>query len=430
MHLFRTILKTVIAKGAGSVISFLIVILTARFMGAAGRGSVSLMVLNMTVILLINDLIGGGALVFLVPRYSLNNLLLPSWLWGVCCGTIFPIFFYLFGDYSRQEYIYLTALSIFLNLSSINAAALNGKERIRPGNIISLVQVVSLLILLAGFIFVLGKKSPDAYYLALLISYIIMFFMGLYFLRDGLTPCPIANVRRLIRQMLRSGFYVQLGNAVQLLNYRISFYMLAYFFPVHGKSLIGIYSTGASVCESVWVISNGISMVQYARIANMTNRKDAQQLSASLSKISFLASMAAMLVLILLPSRLFGAIFGPEFIQLPHIILLLSAGISAFGLSCIYSHYFSGIGKMHVSSYSSVAGFIVTLAAGFILIPRYGMYGAAITGCCSYLASALYLLIRFHKECGLSYSNLLFSYKNIFSFLKEPTGYVRNQRNS
>ncbi|MFI5149622.1 MAG: polysaccharide biosynthesis C-terminal domain-containing protein [Bacteroidia bacterium] len=430
MHLFRTILKTVVAKGAGSVISFLIVLISARLMGGAdGRGAISLMVLNITVILLVNDLIGGGALVFLIPRHPLPNLVIPSWLWGIGCGTVLPILFYVFGGYNRSEYIYLTALSIFLNLSSINAVVLNGKEKIKAGNIIALTQVIILLILLSIFVFIRGWKKPEAYYLALLISYIISFLMSLSIIRKGLQERRTGNYKRMMKQMIRSGFYVQFGNAVQLMNYRVSFYMLNFFFPLQGKALVGIYSTGASVCESVWVISNGISMVQYARISNMSNRKDAQELSAGLSKISLLATCAAMIVLILLPASFFGAVFGPEYIPLHHLILLLSAGICVFGLSCIYSHYFSGIGKMHVSSYSSLAGFVITLLAGFILIPRYGINGAAVTACCSYLASALFLLIRFKKESGQGYSELLFSYGSIFSFLKESPAHVRNQRN-
>jgi len=429
MHLFKTILRTVFTKGASSVISFLIVILTARFMGAEGRGEISLIVLNITVILLVNDLIGGAALVFLVPRYKLYSLLIPAWIWGLLCGLVFPIGFYFFGGLTQKEYFSLSALSIFLNLSSINSVVLNGKEKIKESNIVSIVQVLTLLGSLSLFIFYLNHRTPFAYYVALLTSYGISFGLGLFFLRKEIIVAPIRHSGRLIRQMSRSGFYVQLGNAVQLLNYRLGFYLIDHYFPLAGKAMVGVYATGTSVCESVWVISNGISMVQYARISNMKDRKNAQDLTVSLSKISFLATLSVMIVLVSLPSGLFRLIFGPDFTDLPSIVLTLSAGISAFGLTCIYSHYFSGIGKMHISSYSSVVGFAITLVAGFLLVPRYGIQGAAITASASYLASAVYLLIRFHLESGYSYSNLLLRYNNIFSSLKNSGYHVRNQRN-
>ncbi|HEV7230327.1 MAG TPA: polysaccharide biosynthesis C-terminal domain-containing protein, partial [Bacteroidia bacterium] len=159
---------------------------------------------------------------------------------------------------------------------------------------------------------------------------------------------------------------------------------------------------------------------------NMKSRREAQDLSISLSKISFVATLVVMCILVLFPSAIFCSVFGPEFTQLPHVILLLSLGISAFGLSCIYSHYFSGIGKMHISSYSSVVGFSVTLIAGVLLIPRYNIYGAALTACCSYLASAIYLTIRFRQETGRSYSDLLLSYTGLVSSIKTLGNDVRN----
>ncbi len=426
MHLFKTIFRTVFAKGLGSVVNFLIVLLTARLMGAESKGEISLVVLNITVILLLSDVLGGGALVFLVPRYKLYSLLIPSWIWGVICGLLFPALFFLFGHMSQTDYVAMTLLSVFLNLSSINSSALNGKEKIRENNIVSLVQVFVLLGGLLYFIFLQGTKTPHVFYASLLLSYAISFLLSLYYLRKDIVRAPSIQFRRMMKQMIRSGFSTQVGNAVQLLNFRLSFYLLNHYFPFGGKAMVGVYSTAASICESVWVISNGIAMVQYARIANMGNRKEAQELTIALSKISFLATLLAVGIMLCLPSGLFVSLFTSEFIQLPYIIACLSAGICAFGLASMYSHYFSGIGKMHISATGSLVGFIVTLVLGFILVPRYGVTGAALTACCSYLSTATFLFIRFKSESGKGLVPLLFNYTGIFSSLKEQAGHVRN----
>ncbi len=426
--MFKTILRTVFTKGTGSILNFLIVIITARCMGAEGRGEISLVVLNITVILLLNDILGGGALVFLVPRYQLYSLLLPSWIWGLICGLVFPLGFYLFGSITQQEYLTMTLLSIFLNLSSINSAALNGKELIRENNIVSLAQVISLVILLVALMLGTGKQTPETFYMALLLSYVFSFLLSLYYLRGAIVIGPVLRFKRLFSQMTRSGFHLQLGNAVQLLNYRLSFYLINHFFPAGGKSMLGVYSTATSICESVWVISNGISMVQYARISNMSSRKEAQELTVSLSKISFLATLGVVAVMLCLPSSVFRFLFGAGFIEIPCIILYLSAGICAFGLASMYSHYFAGIGKMHISTQGSLVGFAVTGCLGFILVPRFGIGGAAITACCSYLASALFLLLKFRKESGDNFRHLIFGFQGIFSSIKTLGTDVRNKR--
>jgi len=426
MHLFKILSRTVFTKGLTSLCSFLCVILTARYMGAAGKGEISLTVLNITLILLLNDLLGGGAMVFMVPRYRLMSLLLPSWIWGIICGCLLPLFFFIARPFSGADYLTLCGLSVFLNLSSINLAALNGKEKIKENNWVSIVQVVVLLVLLWVGIFLFNTRTPFVFYFSLGVSYLISFLLSLFYLRADLLPGEFTPFKRLMKQLLRNGFYVQLGNAVQLLNYRFAFYLLVYFHPLIGKSLVGVYSTAASVCESVWVISNGISMVQYARIANMSNRKAAQELTISLSKVSLLATVLAVGILCCLPAALFRWLFGSEFTELPLVIAYLSAGICAFGLASMYSHYFSGIGKMHISSRGSLIGFGITLILGFWLVPVYGLAGAAITACCSYLATAAYLFFCFKSDSGKGIFELLFSFKGLRASIQNTATHVRN----
>ena len=68
--MLNKIIQTIFSKGIISIINFLIVILTAKFTGSEGRGQMSLMYLNVTLILMINDLIGGSALVYLIPKLN------------------------------------------------------------------------------------------------------------------------------------------------------------------------------------------------------------------------------------------------------------------------------------------------------------------------------------------------------------------------
>jgi O-antigen/teichoic acid export membrane protein len=425
--LFNTIVKTVFTKGISAVISFLIVIITAHVMGANGRGDISLFVLNITVVLLVSDLLGGGALVYLIPRYKLLNILAPAWIWGILCGIGGPLLFVLFMDneevYNLQTMALFVLSSIFLNLSSTTSVALNGKEKIRENNIVSFLQVFSLLFFLGLGIFVFHLTTPLIFYAALFLSYFISFLLSMYFLRTDLKAGPQLFSLSLIREMATKGFHVQSGNAIQLLNYRVALYLLYHF---QNKAQVGIYATGASVCESVWVISNGISMVQYARIANMKDKDEAIELSAWLAKISFLLTVGALLILLCLPSVLFISIFGHDFPGLPHIILLLSGGIGLFGLTCMYAHYFSGLGKLQVGAFSSVVGFVVTLIAGFLLIPRFGISGAALTASASYTASSLFLIIRFKQDSRKSYAHLLLSYSGMFNFVRKLKANVRD----
>ena len=68
---------------------------------------------------------------------------------------------------------------------------------------------------------------------------------------------------------------------------------------------------------------------------------------------------------------------------------------------------FSGTARPRISSYSSMIGLLVTIGAGFILIPAYEMNGVAITASLSFCASALYLVYMILKEPDASLHKLL-----------------------
>ena len=65
-----------------------------------------------------------------------------------------------------------------------------------------------------------------------------------------------------------------------MLSFRMSFYVLNRF---HGEGAVGIYS-------------NGISLVQYARISNTEDRDYSQKLTVQLSKASTVLSLFIVVV--------------------------------------------------------------------------------------------------------------------------------------
>jgi len=206
---------------------------------------------------------------------------------------------------------------------------------------------------------------------------------------------------------------VQAGNLFQLLNYRFCYYVLDSANDLQSRKNVGVFSTAASISEAVWVIMNGIAMVQYATLSNRNNPQLAINITVKLGKISFVLSILALLILNFLPAEFFTFLFGNDFSEIKTYCLLLAPGIALVGLTGIYSHYFSATGNMKISATSALVGMAITLSGSFILIPMFGTKGAAYTNCASYIASSLFLLFMFKKQSGVSFYNLLFKMKNL-----------------
>ena len=88
----------------------------------------------------------------------------------------------------------------------------------------------------------------------------------------------------------------------------------------------------------------------------------------------------------------------PAFQEVPSIIALLLLGIIPLSGALALSAYFAGIHKIHINLYGSCIGLMVSLLLNILLIPTYGIRGAAISSILSYVSTALYYYILFFKH--------------------------------
>ena len=391
--MFKKIFYTFSAKTLTSFLSLVIVIMTARYLGAEGRGVISIFVLNVAYVLMFIEFAGGGALVYLLPRFNFYQLLIPSYAWAFIWAGLISTLLSVTGLSPPEYHIHLIFISLIHGLSAINSAMLLGYERIKAHNISGIVKVVVLLVTF----FVLLEFYPtlgfDAYLYAMYLSFLSGLMITTIYLFKEIKPVATQQMKSVLKEVFSSGFFVQIGNFLQLFNYRLSYYILEFYY---GTASVGIYSTGVSLAEAFWLISKSIGMVQYARISNSTDEEYNRTLTIRLVKFTFIATAVLLIPFILLPERFYVILFKhSNFAEVRQVIIYLSIGVATFSVSGMFSHYFSGIGKFHINTYSSGIGFIITVLAGILVIPTYGIMGAGITATCSYLASTVYQSVVF-----------------------------------
>lgn len=407
------IIQTIFSKGIISIINFLVVMITARFLGSEGRGHISIMFLNITVILLFNDILGGSSLVYLTAKRNPYSLFIPALATGVFTGLLFPFLFHLYFHFSTTELLYFIGLSLLSNLSSIGNYFLNGFQKIKQNNLANISQSIAIIASLAFEFFILNNLSVFSYYRALALGYAINLAISAYALQNKFSPVPF-SWKESIKAVAKFGLVGQAGNIFQLLNYRFCYYVLDGMKEGNSSQNVGVFSTASSICEAVWVIMNGIAMVQYATLSNNTNSQLATNITVKLGKISFVLSAFALLVLNILPVSFFTFLFGKDFSEMKPYCLILTPGIAAIGLTGIYSHYFSARGDMKTSAASALVGLIITLGCSLLLIPLLGPRGAAYTCTASYIVSSLFLIFMFKVQSGVSFYELFFNWKNLF----------------
>ncbi len=398
--MIKKIFSTFTLRFASALLNLLIAVVVSRYLGAAGKGEQGIMLTTIALILLFDNIIGGASVVYLTPRLKIKNILIAAYLWSIVVSIVSFLILYFTNLIAAEYQLSVAILSGFCSVLSINSSVLVGKERIHQSNILSfLIPFITVFLLI--FIFSTSlSTSIDAYVISLFFAYSSCIILSFYYLKPILKKQEKFSwfgVKKSFLILLKYGIQNQLAHIFQLLSFRISFYVLEHFWD---KSQVGIYSNSVSVIESIWMISSAITLYQYSKIVNTSDKKYALSLTETLTKYGLFVSFLALIPLILLPSGFFTLIFGPDFIDMNMVILILAPGIWVFNYALIIGHYFSGIGKYYVNAIASAIGFLITLPLVYYLIPKFGIQGAAIAASFSYLCTSLVVLLFFFKAGG------------------------------
>lgn len=420
VRMFGKILNTFGTKMLVAVINLTIAILISQVLGDSGKGVQSLVLTNISFILIFSEIVCGASLVYLTSRHSFSKLWLPSIVWALLMAAVMGLIIsFLTPGLELSLAIHTAILSFVSSFANIHFRILIGKEEVKKANANTLLQPFMLLLTLVVYYLLLGKRDIFGYIVALYVAYLSSSVLGFFQLRDeykSLRWYPFGEYKEALKDLFKYGFLNQTGHFVQFFNLRLNYYLLnAYVDTAH----VGVYSNSVSLAESIWIISNSIALVQYARISNSTDTQYNQKLTLNLGKLCFVVSFAAVVALALLPSSLYMFIFGPDFGEMSHIIRILAPGVLCYSIFLILGHYYSGSGRYFMNTLAALCGLVATLIGGFLLVPRFATTGAAVTASVAYSLNAVFLLTCFLKESRFKAKDFLLTPSELKEYIVE-----------
>lgn len=401
--MIRKLLSTTASRMLIALLNLAIVWINARYLGPEVLGTISLIILGISIIQLVTAVLAGSSLVYQTSRHKTGELFSIAFVWTIISSI--PVWFILLQLALLPEgYEYhVLYLSLIGSIITINQNIFLGKERISIFNSISIMQSVMLLITLYFVIFKYNLLTAGAYVIAQYISMVItlLFAMVINYKHIADFRMPRYSV---IKEGFQFGAFLQTASIIQLFNYRLSYYLIEKFFD---RATLGIFSLGVQLAESIWIIAKSMAILLYSRLSN--NRDDKYAIVLTLKFVKFTATVTTFLIIVLLiiPSQAFVFVFNAGFEDIRHAIISLAPGILSVAISLMFSHYFSGTGFPKFNTISSGIGLVLTIVLGFILIPVMGITGAGITASFSYFSSMLYQALIFKKRAGAEWKDFL-----------------------
>lgn len=418
MELFRGGAIALVFKFFSVLIGYVFFLILARWLGADGVGIFStawtiLMIgavlgklgFDTSIIKFIAGSMGKGNSHHVKPIYK-SSLLIVGTAAIIVAGILFLFapqiseLFFKSGNYVLI--VRIVAISVIpLCILNINAESLKALKNITAFSIFQNSSIYLVIILIMFIMSRYGISNKTSIYS---LSAGVFILMALSFI------VILVNIRKKtqrgtgsdpyqfkLKKTLSTSLPMMLTNSLFLIMSWMDILMLSAF---KNESDVGIYNTSlkiSAVISIALIAINSIALPKYAELYERKDKVGFRKVVKQTSFINFSLSFPVFLFILLMPNFLLG-IFGPEFIAGKMSLIILSIGqiFSAFSGSTI--HVLNMTGKENAAKNILITTALLNLVLNYILVPKYGINGAAIATAISTVLWNLMAEISIYKH--------------------------------
>ncbi len=404
---YKSSINTIFSRSSILLINFLIVIFTTQIWKSDGRGEIALVMLNISIIIIVNNIFSGSTVAFHTQKTKKNELLLIAFLGSFIISIIGAILFSLHNNFNNFTHFFV--ISFFNSLANTFTLYFLGKNDIKKYNIFLALPPIAIFFFLIILYYLFNITSINSYFYANYFAYGAIILAGILLLNKN-EPFIITKIQLpIVKKISYYGFNSEVSNLFQFLNYRLTFYFIAEFLGYHE---LGVFSVAVAISEALWIVSKSTSSIHYSYVINSANENENIKRTSLLVRQNFFIGIIFSTTIWFIPNEIFTFIFGDSFNEVKTIVIYLIPGIIAIASSNIIGHYFAGKGKLSILKNKSYLGCLVTVITAIIFIPKYKFIGACLTINISHIASSIFLYWHFVKLQRIGINNKQSQLKN------------------
>lgn len=377
-------------------------IILARVLGPAGKGAYALIILIPVLLTKVGDLGVGIANVYFIgkKKYDVSaiasNSLISACVLGAILIAIFLILFgYLQSNFLKEinsRYLLLAVCALpFALLVSYFGAILLGENKIWKFNLVNILHSGSLLGLLLILLLIV-KGGLFGATLSWMLSAIVTATGCIFLVRKSAKINLFLNFK-LFRDSIKFGIKGYLGNVVQVLNYRLDMFFVNFFL---GVAFVGYYSIAVLLAETLWYLPGSVGTVLFPKVSSIKPDM-ANQLSPKICRNTLFITLLGCLLFFALGKVVILVAFGARFLPALRPLQILLPGIAALSIPKVLSFDLTGRGKPLINTYAAVISLAVNIPLNLLLIPKWGINGAAFASTVAYVLAAGIVLFAFLK---------------------------------
>ncbi|KKH47414.1 flippase [Methanosarcina sp. 1.H.A.2.2] len=403
---------TFFASAVSMLLGFPLSILIGRYLGAGDLGLYRMVNTIFGILILFGTVGLPAAAIKYVAEFSgnrrkqeefISSSIINSLVLGILALSLMYLSAGFLADFFNMpgldDLLKILAFSLpFAILNSVMFGLLTGFREMKKQAAVTIANGVFLLL---GTFLLFFRYEVKGTVAAIVISSFITTITLLYVHKWGkLSP---ANYLATSRELFSFGSKTFISNAINIVNYQADVLMIGYFLSATD---VGVYSVAVILGKILWMLPDTIQKITYPMISEYYakgKKKEIEMLVDKCMKYSYLFLIFSSTFLVFFGKEILTLIYGNEFGKAYFPLIILLIGILFYGTTKSIGSIFAGIGKVQLVYRIPLVSAIINIILNALLIPVYGIAGAAFATSFSLIIS-MGLMIHYMKMLlGISF---------------------------
>jgi O-antigen/teichoic acid export membrane protein len=330
-----------------------------------------------------------------VKEYISTSFFLKLFLSFISATALFSLIFFIKNTDAVKILIPITALMLFFDSMGEFGFSLNRAFEKMELEAMTKIATTALLVVL-GFVFILDHPKAIsisyAYLIAGIVETIIMYFI----LRPHFSNLFSTFNKNLIPFIFREAWPLATVAIIGIIMSNIDMVILGWF---TNSNNIGLYSAAQKPVQIIYLVPSLLSTAifpVFSRLA-LTDKEKIKSVIRKSLNFSLIIALLINAGVLLIGGPIFKLAFGQQYISAIPLFKIMSLAIITGGPGIIISNALFALGEQkRLIQFISVT-LVTDIILCLILIPRYGIYGAAIAVTVSQTIGNLFLITKSRK---------------------------------
>lgn len=296
---------------------------------------------------------------------------------------------------------------------SLNTAFLKGMKKMKELAILNSSQNVVKLALTVFAWSIFGGEA-FAISLSFTLSYVFFVIASFWYLRKGVAENgmegeapPLGEQAAIIREALPLGLTLALVGQITTIAFYVDRLMMGYLIPGgDAAAQIGIYSIVTSLVLMLTIFPGSVTSIFAPVVAELYGKGDRRQMgkvAGTTVRWNLFILVPLAMMLLAFPGEILGMFYGQAYAAGAVVLIAFTIGTFFVQLSMVQRTILSSMRIVRAELYVAITWLALNVLLNWLLIPAYGMEGAAVASSISLVVISLMIAYFCRKIAGFSF---------------------------